>query len=45
MLKNTIVELKNNKFFVVFALFIFIVIFALENLNNRFWLNDFKVYY
>jgi hypothetical protein len=31
--------------FVLFSLSFFILIFALENINGRFWLNDFKVYY
>lgn len=34
-----------NKYFVSITLFIFTAIFTLENLNDRFWLNDFKVYY
>src|SRR5688500_11896258 len=34
-----------NRFFVLLACFIFIVIFTVENINARFWLNDFEVYY
>lgn len=33
-----------HKFFLLSAV-LFLVIFIVENLNHRFWLNDFKVYY
>ncbi len=33
------------KGFVIFAIVIFLLIFISENINGRFWLNDFKVYY
>lgn len=37
---------KNQSYpFIVFASVIFIAIFIIENINGRFWLNDFKVYY
>ena len=31
--------------FSLFAWIIFILVFIIENINGRFWLNDFKVYY
>src|SRR5262245_36938147 len=31
--------------FILFAVMIFAAIFAVEKINDRFWLNDFKVYY
>ncbi|MCX6235193.1 MAG: glycosyltransferase family 87 protein [Bacteroidetes bacterium] len=31
--------------FTVFAFLVFILIFTIENINHRFWLTDFKVYY
>jgi hypothetical protein len=31
--------------FIVFATVLFAAIFAIEKINERFWLNDFKVYY
>jgi hypothetical protein len=31
--------------FIVFAAIVFIAVFTLEKINERFWLNDFKVYY
>ncbi len=34
-----------NRVFIVLALLFFALIFILENINGRFWLNDFKVYY
>ncbi len=37
--------INRNKVFVLFSLSFFILIFILENINGRFWLNDFKVYY
>jgi hypothetical protein len=37
--------INRNKVFVFFSLSFFILIFILENVNGRFWLNDFKVYY
>jgi hypothetical protein len=37
--------INRNKVFVLFSLSFFILIFTLENINGRFWLNDFKVYY
>jgi hypothetical protein len=37
--------INRNKVFVLFSLSFFIFIFILENINGRFWLNDFKVYY
>lgn len=37
--------INRNKVFVLFSLSFFILIFTLENINVRFWLNDFKVYY
>jgi hypothetical protein len=37
---------KNNPYwFILFASLFFIAFFVIENLNDRFWLNDFKVYY
>lgn len=42
ILKKTITE---NKGFILFSLFFFCLIFTLENINGRFWLYDFKVYY
>jgi hypothetical protein len=33
------------KGFLLFSSLILLLIFAIENLNHRFWLNDFKVYY
>jgi hypothetical protein len=38
-------SIQKNKGFIVFASIFFISIFILENINHRFWLNDFKVYY
>jgi len=35
----------NNKGFVVFSIVLFFLIYILENINHRFWLNDYKVYY
>jgi hypothetical protein len=37
--------LSTFKGFLFFAAFIFIAIFTIENINGRFWLHDFKVYY
>ena len=37
--------LKKNSSFLLFAFVFFILIFTVENINGRFWLNDFKVYY
>lgn len=37
--------LSQNKGFVIFALILFGFIYILENINQRFWLNDFRVYY
>lgn len=37
--------INRNKVFVLFSFSFFILIFTLENINGRFWLNDFKVYY
>jgi len=34
-----------NKGFVIFSTLFFILSFIIENINGRFWLNDFKVYY
>ncbi len=31
--------------FIVFTLVIIVAVFTVENINGRFWLNDFKVYY
>ncbi|MEI6456446.1 MAG: hypothetical protein WCO93_09170, partial [bacterium] len=31
--------------FIVFAFVLFLTAFIFENINGRFWLNDFKVYY
>jgi len=31
--------------FIIFATLFFIAIFVVENINHRFWLNDFRVYY
>ncbi len=36
---------RNYLKFILFAALILIAFFVLENLNQRFWLNDFKVYY
>ena len=36
---------KKNSSFILFAFVFFILIFTVENINGRFWLNDFKVYY
>ena len=36
---------EEQKGFLFFALFIVCTIFTIENINSRFWLNDFKVYY
>ena len=33
------------KFFIVFVALACLAIFVFENINHRFWLNDFKVYY
>jgi len=38
-------ENKQPYFFIAFAAIFFIAIFIIENINHRFWLNDFKVYY
>ncbi|HLG36353.1 MAG TPA: glycosyltransferase family 87 protein [Bacteroidia bacterium] len=41
-----LIEEKNYPFrFIAFASLFFAAIFIIENLNHRFWLNDFKVYY
>jgi hypothetical protein len=37
--------MKNTTKFIFISLLIYIAIFLLENINHRFWLNDFKVYY
>ncbi len=37
--------MKNITKFILISLLIFIAIYLLENINHRFWLNDFKVYY
>src|ERR1035437_7554070 len=37
--------MRRNKSFILFSIVFFILIFTLENINGRFWLNDFKVYY
>lgn len=37
--------LKNLWKFTVFASLMLLAIFVVENINHRFWLNDFKVYY
>ncbi len=37
--------MKENRAFILFSLILFIAIFTIENINQRFWLNDFKVYY
>ncbi|MDI6767939.1 MAG: glycosyltransferase family 87 protein [Bacteroidota bacterium] len=37
--------MKNTTKFIFISLLIFIAIYFLENINHRFWLNDFKVYY
>jgi len=37
--------IHENKSFLLFSVFFFILIFTIENINGRFWLNDFKVYY
>ncbi len=42
ILKKTVSE---NKWFILFSVFFFCLIFTLENINGRFWLYDFKVYY
>jgi len=39
-----ILKNKNNKLILFFILF-FLLFFIIENVNHRFWLNDFKVYY
>src|SRR5690348_10815828 len=31
--------------FLIFATTLLVLIFTIENINHRFWLNDFKVYY
>src|SRR5690242_14024338 len=38
-------RLKQYLPFIVFATVIFAAVFAIEKINGRFWLNDFKVYY
>jgi hypothetical protein len=37
--------LKSLWKFLVFTLVLIVMIFTVENINGRFWLNDFKVYY
>jgi hypothetical protein len=38
--------IANNSWkFILYSGLIFIVIFCVENINHRFWLNDFRVYY
>jgi hypothetical protein len=41
---NTI-QVKKYSRFLIFSTLILLLIFILENINGRFWLNDFKVYY
>src|SRR5689334_6280905 len=37
---------RNKPFrFILFASLLLAAIFTIENINHRFWLNDFKVYY
>jgi hypothetical protein len=40
--KNSI---KSRWKFLVFTLVLIVAVFTIENINGRFWLNDFKVYY
>lgn len=42
---NIYYNTKNITKFIYISLLIFIAIYLLENINQRFWLNDFKVYY
>lgn len=37
--------LKQSRGFLIFSSLILLAIFTIENINHRFWLNDFKVYY
>jgi len=37
--------MKKNRSFILFSTLIFIAIFVIEHINQRFWLYDFKVYY
>lgn len=45
LLSNLLKLIKNNSLFVIISLVIFTLIIVLEIINERFWLNDFKVYY
>jgi hypothetical protein len=43
---NTKSSVSNDSWkFILFSGLIFVVIFCVENINHRFWLNDFRVYY
>lgn len=41
----SILKLNSLHKFILLSSILFVVIFIVENLNHRFWLNDFKVYY
>ena len=42
---NSITYERPVKYFILFSAILFIAIFIIENINHRFWLNDFKVFY
>ena len=47
LLKKDTVKIyyNENKWFVLFLSVFFILFFILQNINNRFWLHDYEVYY
>ena len=38
-------SMKQQKGFILFSGLLFVLIYIIENINQRFWLNDFQVYY